>query len=376
MTKVNNMYNSFKFVGEAVFNADNYYTSTTSASGYSYSRINFGIKTEQGNIVYCELMGGKNKVINTSDKEGNKLEIDFADRLDQTIIDTVADYRKLRMNFANAEYKDSKQFITEFDAVEHIKENLMKGQRLVVQGNIKINRYRNQRDGKMVQNMKYEPKTIRLATEEDKNVAELKMHFAFDKDSIETDRFESEKKIDVSALLTTWSKEAQNNVFIPFPVVLDLNYCRAKLLKPMADDMFPAFTNMMVNYLKVKSGKIMEAEWIAHLINGQQTVGSEEMELSEEQKLQIEWGIVTEEQVRKEQSRGMVGDRITEIRLIRPTMRLKNDDGDLVVSKETDYTPDDLLIPEIGIESKDAVFGGTKTETPKDTANVLNSLFG
>lgn len=380
--KIQALYNSFVFIGDVVFNEEKYYTSKVSDSGYKYSRLQFGVKTADGNVVYVDMMGGfsttKKNVIYAMDKDKNKLEIDFNDRHDQKIIDSVMDFKKIKMNFGTSDEKDSKVFIAEYDAVEYAKANMQKGQRVVVIGNVNIERYKNPNDGKVITSMKYVPTKIRLAKEEEKNKAELKLNFVFDKESLEIDRLEKEGKMDVTGYFTTYNKDSKSNIFVQFPLVLDMEYLASISTVPLDDAKKKVLNEIFKKYFKANAGEYVETEWRAEVFRGSQQAEITMEDLSADQKMQIEVGLVTFEQVAKEMGARKAGDKINEIKLVRPTNKYEDDKGTPMVNKKTDLTEDDFIIKEVQQENKGDLFKAQEQSEQKSTseADLLKGLFG
>jgi hypothetical protein len=253
---------------------------------------------------------------------------------------------------------------------------MVKGQRVVVIGNISIERYKDQQ-GKVVTNMKYIPTKIRLAKEDEKNKAELKLNFVFDKDSLEVDRFAKEGKIDITGFFTTYHKDSKSNIFVQFPLVLDMNYLASISSVPLSEDKKGMLANMLKAYFKANTGEYIETEWRADLFRGNQVEEITMADLSAEQKMQIEFGIVTFEQVAKEMSAKKAGNKVNEIRLVRPTNKYVDDKEVPQVNKMTKLTEDNFIIPEVKVEDKGSVFNGEiKADAPSDEASLLKGLFG
>lgn len=381
--KIQSLYNSFVFIGDVVFNDEKYYKSEVSKSGYKYSKIQFGIKTAEGNVVYVEMMGGfsttKKNVIYAMDKDKNKLEIDFNDRKDPKIMENVMDFKKIKLNFTSSDEKDSAVFLAEYDAVEFMKANLQKGQRVVVLGNVSVERYKNENDGKIITNMKYIPTKIRLAKEDEKNKAELKLNFVFDKESLETDRLEKEGKLDITGFFTTYNKDTKSNIFVQFPLVIDMEYLASISLTPMSDEIKKMLPEMFKKYFKANTGEFFETEWKAEVFRGNQVETITMDDLSADQKLQIQCGIVSFEQLQKEMGARKGGEKINEIKLVRPTSKYEDDKGIPMVNLKTELTEEDFIIPEVKIEDKKDALGGTGTgegQKAPSEQDLLKGLFG
>jgi hypothetical protein len=280
------------------------------------------------------------------------------------------------MNFGTSDEKDSKIFIAEYDAVEYAKANMQKGQRVVVIGNVNIERYKNPNDGKVITSMKYVPTKIRLAKEEEKNKAELKLNFVFDKESLEIDRLEKEGKMDVTGYFTTYNKDGKSNIFVQFPLVLDMEYLASISTVPLDDAKKKVLNEIFKKYFKANVGEYVETEWRAEVFRGSQQAEITMDDLSADQKMQIEVGLVTFEQVAKEMGARKAGDKINEIKLVRPTNKYEDEKGTPMVNKKTDLTEDDFIIKEVQEESKGDLFKPQDDSEQKSEADLLKGLFG
>ena len=371
-------YGSFVFIGTPVYNEEKWYKNETSASGYKYARLQFGIKVSDVNMPYVEIMGGfstvKENIIKAMDKDKNNLEIAFKDRHDTNIINSVMDFKKLKVNFTSSDEKDSSIFLAEYDFAEAIKNGLPKDKRVVVIGKFEINRYKD-KEGKYVVNNKYTPTKIRLAKDDEVNKAELTLGFVFDKDTLDKSRFEKEGKMDVSAYMTTYDKVLRGNIFVPVNFVIDLDFIMARSGIAMTDSLKTGARNLIEGYFTVVGDKVMETQWKAEVLRGATVEDVTEDDLSEDEKLQIQFGMATFEEIKKQRPK-KYGDKVDEIKLLRPTNKFEDEDKKRRPNNDTDYTQDDFIIPEVGTESKDAVFNGGGTSQPASDADTLKSLFG
>lgn len=387
--KIKGLYGSFIFVGEAMIFGDKAYMNATSDSGYTYSKMKFGVKTKDGNIVFTELMGGYSTVKDNyvysfgKNKDIGQMKIDWADRKDAKILEDVADFKKLKFNFEGTDENEGVSLIAEYDAVEYIHDNLKKGTRIFVYGDVVVERYKG-KDGKMITNTKYIPKKIRLAGEDEVNKAELTLNFVFDNEVLDLDALMSEGRIDVQGYVTTYMKEVKQNIFVPASYIIDFNHLKEQMpeIHPETGDaidkdkMIETMKMVYQNFFKVDGDDIMLTQWKAELVTGTTQSEVSDEDFTEEQKMLIELGMLTKEQARKDlRTRG--GDRINEIRLIRPTNRLENDEGDKKINLGTDYTEEDFFIPEPQVESKEKVYEGTNKEESGDkNANMIKGIFG
>lgn len=151
-----NWSNSFMLIGEAKINDYTYKLDEKSEkSDWIYNSLNLGVYCgETCGTVYAELMGGygaeRDNVVyvHGKDEEGrddfdNKFTIDWDDRFDETILESVGDLCFLTVGLE----KDKggkvyyKKFLTPYDMIAYINENLEDGMVVNVKGNLKYSTY-------------------------------------------------------------------------------------------------------------------------------------------------------------------------------------------------------------------------------------------
>ena len=122
----------FNLIGKVKINDYTFDLDKTSQSGYHYSRANIGVDCGNGNVVYGEMMGGYSTVrdnviyVNAKDSFKNRFTIDFDDRHDENILENINDLNFVKIGIV----KDTsgktfeKRFLSEYDAIAYLKENL------------------------------------------------------------------------------------------------------------------------------------------------------------------------------------------------------------------------------------------------------------
>ncbi len=147
---------SFALVGETKINDYTYKINEKSEkSDWIYNALNLGIYCgEKYGTVYVELMGGygseRNNVIyvhgknaNGKDDFENRFTVDWNDRFNTDILDSVGDLCFLTVGLE----KDNngkiyyKKFLTNYDMIAYIYENLKEGMTVNIKGNLKYSTY-------------------------------------------------------------------------------------------------------------------------------------------------------------------------------------------------------------------------------------------
>lgn len=151
-----NWASSFMLIGETKINNYTYKIDEKSEkSDWVYNSLNLGVFCgETSGTVYAELMGGygaeRDNVVyvHGKDEEGkddfdNKFTIDWDDRFDEAILESVGDLCFLTVGLEKDEKGKVyyKKFLTPYDAIAYIQENLEDGMVVNVKGNLKYSTY-------------------------------------------------------------------------------------------------------------------------------------------------------------------------------------------------------------------------------------------
>lgn len=376
------LYQPFVLIGEVLKKECE---TKTSVSGYTYSKLKLGIKTAEGNVLFTENMGGFKAmpdVIKAKDKDKNDLEIAWADRFNPAIVERVADYQKFKVNTTSSDTKESTAFLSEYDAIQFINLNLQEKARVVVLGNIVIQRYEAQ-DGTKKVSQKLKVQQIRLAKEDEKNIAEATFNFVFNSDSIDKSSLIKEGKVDITGYVTSYVKAIKEQEFVPVLLTLDFNHLKSSVEKNFGRKFDESQTPMLQNlYLQqylsdgIEKNKYYQTQWKVDLVRGSQVEEISEADLSAEQKMLIEMGIATFEQIKASMGGNRFGDKVDEKRLLMPTTRLETEDGVKVVNLLTPYVEEDFYAKTGQTISQEQMLGGIGATPTQSMENTIKNLFG
>ena len=151
-----NWSNSFMLIGEAKINEYTYKMNEKSEkSDWIYNSLNLGVYCgETCGTVYAELMGGygaeRDNVIyvhgkdeNGKDDFDNKFTIDWDDRFDESILETVGDlcFIKVGLEKDKGGKTFEKKFLSPYDVIAYVNEHLEEGMVINVKGNLKYSTY-------------------------------------------------------------------------------------------------------------------------------------------------------------------------------------------------------------------------------------------
>lgn len=140
-------------VGDYTFSLDK----ESTKSDWVYNQLNLGVDCGNGNTIYADMMGGygaeRDNIVyvhGTKETDGkkqedfeNKFTIDWEDRFDETILETVADSCFIKVGIEkDAKGKTfTKKFLSAYDAIEYIQQHLTDGVVVNVKGNLKYQYY-------------------------------------------------------------------------------------------------------------------------------------------------------------------------------------------------------------------------------------------
>lgn len=364
--KINNLYSSFKLIGTVVMSKDKdkYCKQETSKKGYTYKKMQFGIKTSDTNTVFIELMGGYfnngTSVIKTKDKDNNKLEIAWKDRTRQDIVDSVS--RKLKVELVKDEIHE---FLAEYDFIEYIQQNLKSDMRIVVEGNMRIERYKD-KQGKPQVITKFIPSRIRLPYDKETDSATGIVHFVYGSDCYDDGALETDNKIYINGYVTSYNKEFGGTFFVPKTFIINGD---KRHLNP---ELFGSRTGYYKQILQAKEGEYKEIKWEVTIVRGAEEVEISDDDLNEDQLEQIKFGVATREEIIKDMRNGMIQDRVDEIRLIRPKNAFENKPTNV-----TGYIDNDFIINEHSEEKMSDVVGESNSSSnPSPEEDAVLGLFG
>jgi hypothetical protein len=340
-------------VGKVKLSDKSFALDQTSQGGYQYSRLNLGIETSEGNVVYGELMGGYSTakpVIYTASKEDNaQLQINWADRFNEAVIDSVADYRLHKVGLERDEEGKLivKKFLSPYDMIAYLKENLKDGMEVSVRGAFQFSEYKGDTQRRFqIQNIflpyqKKNEETGELLPVEYR--ADFVQTILLDEESFKKITKEDAEagEVVVSAYAVDYvgkkdGKEIKKNLPFTLPIVVKINKENPEQTKKILDALF-----------KVKKGKVRELTIEGYIVEGyeKQQVSDADIELSAEIKELIEMGLYSVEEAKEKMT--VRGNKVSKLVFTRPyVIKDKNDATKILVDKDDDkYTAEDLIVP-------------------------------
>lgn len=336
-------------------------------SGDDYLSMNLSVVAAKNNRMYCELFGMAQSKIKTSDTDGNKIEIDWADRKDPEVVKSVANYRKIVINLST-EYSERQEFVSAYDAIKYLEEHEqeLKTGTFVVNGQISKNIY----NGKISDRFQIQS-IYAVDPENSKPGLKITTNFVWDKDSVDVDDFTEDKKVIINGWVSAYIDSNTGNKYVPQQVVLDCskidfeNETHIAIMKFKMSALGIEWTNGKPK-VSLKSGKYYEIPIECNFVNGNEEIQFTEAELTDYQKQQIELGIKKLDDFRPKGS--IYGQRVTTYKIVGFDTRDQFADGRV----ELDDISDEIYVVPTD-EKASEVFSGMNP--PEEKNDGLEDLF-
>lgn len=339
----------FMLIGEAKVNDYTYkIDELAQESDWVYNVLNLGVDCGENGVIYSELMGGygserENKIYVHGVKEGkngrkqddfdNRFEIDWDDRFDDSVLEEVGELCFITVGLEKDKKGKTfvKKFLSAYDAILYVQEQLESGMVINVKGSLKYSKYNDNYQTKK------EITSIFLSKVEDRNDyrATFTQTILLDKDSI--GKPDKDKGIiPIYAYVVDYvknygDKEVKTN--IPYPKMFELEIGTEEQTKKWLDKV-----------LKVKKG-ITEITFEGDLIEGGALVTVTEDDIPDDIKELIEIGAYTVEEALTKCSANNSKEKRMIIR--KPAIKMQGEEGKevpVVQKFEEKYTEDDLVL--------------------------------
>lgn len=340
----------FQLIGEVKINDYTYQIDQESQrSDWIYNRLNLGVDCGNGNVVYADMMGGyganRDNVVYVHGKKendngkmiddfDNRFTIDWDDRFDENILETIGDMCFIKVGIEKDAKKKTfvKRFLSAYDAIKYIQEHLEDGMVINVKGRLKYSMYNdNIQTNKEIQSI-----FVSKIDDPSRYRATFTQTVLLDKYSI--GKVNKEKKIyPITAYAVDYvgkydGQEIKESVVFPINLELDIDINNPKNTK-----------KFLAKILKVRKD-ITEITLEGDIIEGQTLVEITEDDIPDDIKELIEIGAYTKEEAVNKLAVGGNKDKRMVIR--RPQIRMAGKDDDrkpVIVKEDKKYTEDDLV---------------------------------
>ena len=359
------MNNTFEFVGKIVPCKETEkfkpYSETKFDSGWAKKQIKFNIVCDtnrhllESSSLYDSKNTDKMKIYTfskgtTSDSgekvKGEKMEVSFKDRTKPEIIEKVAEFKKFvvdtevskrRYNLEKAidKFKDGSitdeqmeslgvhsidecekalveskkkkhEFISEYDFVDYLDKfvNSEKIKNMTFRATGKYTLEYNEKSD--VWYRKFTVTRIYRVADDETPKSQATLGLVFGREAIDDNDFDDTKKIHINGFLSAYLSTYKKNCFCPITLTLDGkgdDKAEKKALAFKKKFVFPDSCDC----------DYREIGLVCNVLDGAQKVELTEDMLSEEQQENLEFGLITMDEIRRELGKDVYGDRVTDI---------------------------------------------------------------
>lgn len=339
---------NFTLIGRPIINDYTYKIDERSEkSNWVYNALNLGVDCgEKFGSVYCELMGGysednENKIYAHGKKDDNsddfekQIIVDWEDRFNEDVLEEVGDLSFITVGLekTSADKTFYKKFLSAYDAIVYIKENLKEDMVVNVRGNLKYSSYND-----AVQ-VRKNITSIALSKADDpsKYKATFTQSILLDKDSANLKNVDKDKGVMyVDARVLDYVKEI-NGVEVkgqyPYKKQFEfaLNLENEKQCKTIYEKLF-----------KVKKN-VSQVTFEGEFIEGGAVITATWDDIPDDIKDLVEMGVYTKDEALAKCTAN--GNRERRMVLKKPQIKLVGEDKTPVIQKfEERYTEDDLYL--------------------------------
>lgn len=236
--------------------------------------------------------------------------------------------------------KKRHEFISEWDFAEFIKKVIDSGKYNDALFHIRGNGDYSYSDEKQQVYESYIPTRIYLAAENAEPYSTATFNILFNKDSLDDMSVEEKGKYYVNGYVMEYDRNRKSNIPVPTTITIPVN---------MDDEETKKRAERIKHKFIVEDDTYKEYGVVVDMLNGAQKITITEDMLSDEEKEDIKWGLITLDDIREDLGGSAYGERIKEYAFKTPAKGFKRGRQDTV------YTDDDMIIKPIEEELPDGV---------------------
>lgn len=255
-----------------------------------------------------------------TDEEMNKLGVHSADECETAL----AESKKKKHEFISA--YDFIDFLKKFVNSDKIKNVVFK-----ITGNYELEY--NEKDDRWYRH--YVPQRIYRAADDAEQISHLNLGLTFGREAVDDTDYGETKKYHINAYISQYLSQYKKNWFSPITLTVDGNGDEKAEKKAIV-------FKKKFNFPESCDCDYREIGVVCDIIDGAQILQLTEDMLSEEQKENLSFGLITMDEIRKELGKDIYGDKVTDI-VLEGLAR-----GYSSGAKDTVYTDKDFVKPYIG----------------------------
>lgn len=355
-----------------------YRTGKTSKSGCEYRAISLRVAAGETNSAFVEMYGqeGKKSGIKTLNTEGKPIEVAWSDRFDEDVMSTVANYRKHTINIEN----EPKEFISGYDAVEYIVENMDKlnGRKVTITGTVAIDEYNGE--------LKPKFQIDNLYTEEAdaKNKLRITAEVFWTYDDLDLTDWKSERIVRLDGYTHEYVRGVGRK-YVPCNFVLNCskidvtNEMHVKRQKFLLDQLGVSIDDNFMVKNKLKKNKVYKNGFEISYVNGNEEIEFSYDQLTKSQKAAVDCGL-KDLSFFKPHGR-IVGNRTKTMLIVNLALTGEFSDGLVEMDCTVKEWAEDVYTPELPEKAEDVLKSGMnppeeeEEKAPFDSDDDFADLF-
>lgn len=373
-------FRDYLMVGKIRKNPKQFEEVSVSPNGWKTTKLNYILSTEQGDSIFLTIKGGfsttRSNDFKMETSEGVELNVAWADRLNPTIVNSMPDFRKIKINLTSHEYGDYENYLQMIDVVNKLKTGLVDDTRVFIQMRCSTSSYL--KDGKRASFESKNLKSLRLASEDEEDKIVIDGDFLVNSSSMVT---EPNGDIMVNGYTSSDKKEVDGTktvLYEPIQFSIRREDISEKIFKNTgntpSEEVIDKVIEMYKKIIMCPVGKIKRVSFIMKYVNKSSYMPAEEKDLTLEQRNLIELGMSTIELELKKMG-SKKGDGEKYISLITPNYKLGENNSP---SEEVELTEDDLFKNPFApsIESLDETINNTTSNENIQSSTESNTISG
>jgi hypothetical protein len=344
----------FNFIGEISINEisspNPWRRDLKTKNGKEGLGVNLSVIATQNNRAWVEGVGFVQDNIKIKNEDKTEITVDWSDRNNPEIVKDAAFFYKRTILLDPNNQDSRKEFITDYDFIKYIADNIdeIKGKKVQITGQINKDFYNGTvRD-------RFRMSSLYIRNSEDKNGNPVKNKFQittvffWDKEGIDLADWKEEKKIYINGYTEEYIDKDNGRKYVPQTLIFDCSKVN------LEDEKNVKAMNFRLRQLglvyedgslsvKLKKGKYYTNEIDISYKNGAEEIEFDESELTETQREAIELGMATLEDFRP---KGQIyGNRVTEWKITGFSLKGKFTDGLQEMDVTTEEFEDNIYTP-------------------------------
>ena len=266
------------------------------------AKLQFFVNDGKDASAMVELFGSTYDIVKTRTKDGENIDVHWANRKDPEIIERLAEFKKFVADLGKPDGRQ--EFMTEYDLICYLQEALPS-----YHGKVRVTGafVKEMYNGQLYDHFYIE--RVYAVSDDTPNSFDLEMDLFYNSDCVDKTDFAADKRVYVNGYIKQYVR-GEGDKFFPQAVVMDFNKLAEKSEKADAD----MLAKVLMPMIDIKSSTLYDSPWKISFVNGAETEDFDEDMLTEEQKYLIDLGLATVD----DYMRGVKGANVREFRMRAP----------------------------------------------------------